>query len=124
MDEPHEKAKQALDNWADISRTNAENQLIRAYFRLMRVVSPATDTFSNWLLAAVGAAAAFFVSNLGSLAPHFSARGIRWSLLLLAASVAAGFVQKFFALLANVMEQASVGGQAVIARILSEYEPT
>jgi len=118
------KAKQALVKWADIVRTNAEDQLIRAYFRSMRVVSPATDTFSSWLLAAIGAAAAFFITNLGSLAPHFYASGIRWALLLLAASVAAGFIQKFFALLANVQEQASVTAETLMAQAFSEYQAT
>ena len=116
--------QKALETWAHIVRTNAENEAIRGLLRCMRVVSPATDAFSTWLLVAVGAATTLFVSNFGSLSPYFSTVRFKWVLMLLAGSVTVGFIQKFLAFLAGIQAQASDAGEALMKEVLAQYKPT
>ena len=118
------QAQEALRRWAEISRTNTEAQVLRGLLRSLIEISPATDTFSTWFLAGIGGSIALFVSNLSSLTTLFTPVGLRWTLLLLVGSIAAGFVQKSFAFLAAIQAQAARTTETLLKDALTAHEAT
>jgi hypothetical protein len=58
-------------------------------------VTPVLSHFSNWLMAALGAAFALFIANLDTVLRHIGHNSFRWALLWFCASLLFGLVARW-----------------------------
>jgi hypothetical protein len=84
----------SLNDWAHLTKTNAEDALASAMFAGLLSTSPIVDTFSVWLLAGTGATAALMVANADKVIPFLGQGGFKISGAALAASALFGVLSK------------------------------
>jgi hypothetical protein len=95
MEDAKQKLKDALDNWAAITRKNAEIGFVEGLFTGALVSSSIIDKFSTWLLAGTGATAALMIANFDRLSPVLGGASFKQSIYLLVVSALFGFLAKY-----------------------------
>lgn len=95
LEDPKLNLKNALDNWAEINKKNAEIGFTEGLFTGALVSSSIIDKFSTWLLAGTGATAALMIANFDKLSPVLGGGTFRQSIYLLVVSALFGFLAKY-----------------------------
>jgi hypothetical protein len=98
--------KKSLDDWASITSTNTERNILVAMLRSYLDTSSTIDAFVGWLLVGVGATGSLVITNLDKLIKYIGIFSYKWALLSIAASMLFGIASKFCALTVQIARSA------------------
>ncbi|MCU7854008.1 MAG: hypothetical protein KZQ80_17560 [Candidatus Thiodiazotropha sp. (ex Monitilora ramsayi)] len=106
MREKNKNINASLEDWAKITKSNAEIDYTGAMFAGILSTSPIVDRFAMWLLAGCGATAALMTANINNILPILTVEGFKYSMVFLLLSALAGFLAKYYAIRCQVMYEA------------------
>lgn len=99
----NQKLKQALQNWASVTQSSTEIEIVKGLFKGASDTSPIIDRFSIWLLVGTGATASLMIANVASLIPVLGSAEFKISIYVLVISGLFGFLAKKRALDSQVI---------------------
>ena len=118
-EDPKLNLKNALDNWAEINKKNAEIGFTEGMFTGALVSISIIDKFSTWLLAGSGATGALMIANIDKLSPVLGGESFRQSIYILVVSALFGFLAKFKSIHCQIM---LATGEEIKKRVLPVLE--